>query len=139
MISPKSKIKIVHFQYFLSSLMVPETADLMWWTSSYKNTFQIWYDNFDNFSSKFESYFLETVTKACSVERLVWKFLERWEEIQIWWQRIFLKRWKSRALMQGFSGIFCGIFQSFLADYCILRILWFQNLFKVASSSLAVA
>ena len=91
MISPKSKIKIVHFQYFLSSLMVPETADLMWWTSSYKNTFQIWYDSFDNFSSKFERYFVETVTKACSVERLVWKFLERWEEIPMVTKDLFEK------------------------------------------------
>ena len=71
--------------------MVPETADLMWWTSSYKNTFQIWYDNFDNFSSKFESYFLETVTKACSVERLVWKFLECWEEIPMVTKDLFEK------------------------------------------------
>ena len=91
MISPKSKIKIVHFQYVLSGLLVPETADLMWWTSSYKNTFQIWYDSFDNFSSKFESYFLETVTKACSVERLVWKFLERWEEIPMVTKDLFEK------------------------------------------------
>ena len=114
MISPKSKIKIVHFQYVLSGLLVPETADLMWWTSSYKNTFQIWYDSFDNFSSKFESYFLETVTKACSVERLVWKFLECWEEIPMVTKDLFEKM-----KVKGFNaGVFWYILWHFSKLSC---------------------
>lgn len=134
MISPKSKIKIVHFQYVLSSLLVPETAGLMWWTSSYKNTFQIWYDSFDNFSSKFESYFLETVTKACSVERStkfykIWKFLECWEEIPMVTKDLFEKM----KVKGSNAGVFWYILWHFSKFSC--RILYSADIvvFKTCS------